>query len=953
MNNTSIIFAQPLFLLVLIPGLFFAFFPFFRLKKERRRNRNKITSLVLHIIILVLCTLVLSGFSIENEQSLKKKETFILVDVSSSTDNNEEAIEEFIQTVLDDCDSNSKVGIVTFADGAAVVSDLSSNTSGMLADYKRARKNNTGNATDIAAALKYCANLFENPKDAKIILLTDGLETENSLVILETIAGSELLNSEEDLAAQRKVVTDTSKALAQKGITVDTVYFEPVQYDRDMQINAIDFNKAVLPGEKLDFTVTVQSHVSRKATLTLYDRVDNGNWTQMGDPIEYDVQEGINSDITFKDFSFKEAGLHTIKVELKTEGDQIEENNIYYSYVNIETDKNILIIDGDGAQSAGMKTLLESMGYTVDTCTPQSVPSSAADLTDYNEVIMMNVNVKDFANGFDKELNKYVYEYGGGLLTTGGANTYYYGNMQGTLFESMLPVNVEPENNETTAIMIVLDASGSMYYDIDRGGSSDSDCFYNESSAGYQNTRMKYAKDALINAAMTVFSKKDYIGLIHFGKTANQYPIVDLPLTTAAQPGKFIAAVNGVKTIKGTSWKEPLEEAVNQLKNFTSAKHKHIIFITDGDPQDSKNTGFTQIAQDAYSYYDISLSTIAISGDITNQWRTTLQDLSKTGQGRYYECRTSAEVLDSIEDECKKATTPPTSEGEDYAVEITNPSQATKGVSSLPNVYKYNGVTTKSGVTENIVAKNDDEVTIRNDCLYASWKYGKGKVGSFASNLGDSWASSYYSDNGGKMFLQNVISMLLPEDTITSSLIVEYEKRNYTTDFFVLADTANGDNAVFYTLTTPDGKTYVNDDALSIIGDDEFMGSLENKQEGLYKLYLELVDGQNKVIDEANVYFTFSYSQEYNTFYDGDLGLFEFVNSIAIAGGGHMRSSTDDLFNRELDYETEIFDPSFLFMIIAICLFILDIIARKFNFLWPGEIIANMKKRKEQKAQRA
>ncbi len=952
MNNTSIIFAQPLFLLVLIPGLFLAFFPFFRLKKERRRNRNKITSLVLHIIILVLCALVLSGFSIENEQSLKKKETFILVDVSSSTDNNEEAIEDFIQTVLDDCDSNSKVGIVTFADGASVVCDLSSDTSSMLAQYKRARKNNTGNATDIAAALKYCANLFENPKDAKIILLTDGLETENSLVILETMAGSELLNSEEDLKAQRKVVTDTAKALAQKGITVDTVYFEPIQYDRDMQINAISFNKAVLPGEKLDITVTVQSHVSRRATLTLYDKLGDGNWKEM-QTIEYSVQEGVNSDITFEDFAFTEAGLHTVKVELTSEGDQIEENNVYYSYVNIETDKNILIIDGDGNQSAGMKTLLEGMGYTVDTCTPETVPSTAADLTDYNEVIMMNVDVAKFRSGFDKELNKYVYEYGGGLLTTGGDKTYFYGNMQGTLFESMLPVNVEPENNETTAIMIVLDASGSMYYDIDRGGSSDSDCFYNESSAGYQNTRMKYAKDALINAAMTVFSKKDYIGLIHFGKTKNQYPVVDLPLTTAAQPGKFIAAVQGVKTIKGTSWKEPLEEAVNQLKNFTSAKHKHIIFITDGDPQDSNNVGFTEIAQNAYSYYDISLSTIAVSGDITGQWRQTLQSLSSTGQGRYYECHTSQEVLDSIEDECKKATTPPTSEGEDYAVEIKNASAVTKGVSSLPNVYKYNGVTTKSGVTENIVAKNDDEVTVRDDCLYASWKYGKGKVGSFASNLGDAWASSYYNDTGGKIFLQNAISTLLPEETITSSLIVEYEKRNYTTDFFVLADTANGENAVFYTLTTPDGKTYVNDDALRILGDDEFMGSLENKDAGLYKLYLELVDGQDKQLDEANVYFTFSYSQEYNTFYDGDLGLFDFVNSIAIAGGGHMRSSTDDLFNRELDYETEIYDPSFLFMIIAICLFILDIIARKFNFLWPKEIIEVLKKRKEQKAQRA
>lgn len=957
MNNISFQFAHPWFLLVLVVAIPLALIPFFRLKKARRRNRNKITSLVLHLIIVLLCTLVLSGFTIKSEDSLKKNETFIVVDVSRSVDNQSEEIDKFVGEILKDIDGNNKVGIVTFSDGAMVASGLSTNTGSALSALQRARKQGAGKATDINEALTFTASQFSNKNNAKIVLITDGIDTENNLII-----HSSNTTEDEYEYTDNKTVLETVRGISAQGISVDTAYFEPVRYEKDMQINSVIFRKSVLPTEPIDVTVTVQSHVNANVTLKLFDRVDNGKFVEK-DSITYDIKTGDNPGIKFKNFTFGTPGLHTLKVELSGYGaDQIKENNVYYSYVNIETDKSILIIDGDGKQAAaGMQALLNEMGYKVEVVAPNKVPARAADLTKYNEVILMNVNVADLPKGYDKELDSYVKTYGGGLFTTGGDRTYYFGGMDGTRFDSMLPVNVIPEDNSVNAIMFVIDASGSMYYDFEKGGSSDSDCFYNENDPGFKNTPMNYIKTGLKQAAMSIFAKKDYLGVMHFGK--KEYKI-DLQLTPASQRGAFVNAVNGIKTIKGTNWSKPLQAACDQLRATAhDVDKKQIIFITDGSRdniKDDLSTDFAALTKSFETQYGITTSVIAVNGPGTNAAIDIMNNITtavdEQGNKRFYNCRTSQEFLQAISDECKAASTDTMNEGGNYEVEITEaagknpvfdgviPDGQTfplKGV--LPNIPQYNGVTVKTGdgVEALLAADNKDNKT--HDALYAQWKYGKGLVGSFASDL-SSWAKEYYTDPEAKLFLKNAIMGLLPEDSIKSTLAVEYEKKNFTTEVYVLGDLTN-DKAVFIEVTDPDGKVTTYDNALKVLSNDKCTTSIHNDKEGLYKIYLEKEDASGTIIDTANFYYTFSYSQEYNTFFGDDEQLLEFLSEVSVVGNGHMLSLSDFEYNHSLDYVTVVYDPKMIFSIIAAVLFILDIAARKFNFKWPHEWF--MKKKEE------
>ena len=100
MQNFSIKFSNPWFLLLLIPAVAFTLFPYFRMNKRYRKTRNRITSMALHLTVMLLSITVLSGITLEYDTPNAENEVILLVDVSDSSD--QKAIEErdyFVRTV--------------------------------------------------------------------------------------------------------------------------------------------------------------------------------------------------------------------------------------------------------------------------------------------------------------------------------------------------------------------------------------------------------------------------------------------------------------------------------------------------------------------------------------------------------------------------------------------------------------------------------------------------------------------------------------------------------------------------------------------------------------------------------------------------------------------------------------------------------------------------------------
>ena len=111
MTNFSIIFANPWLLLLLIPAVGLTLLSYFKLNKRYRRTRNHITSIVLHLIVMVLSIAVLAGIAFGYNIPNNDNEIILLVDASYSTSDSQDDVDDFIKEVIDNSDSMFDLGI--------------------------------------------------------------------------------------------------------------------------------------------------------------------------------------------------------------------------------------------------------------------------------------------------------------------------------------------------------------------------------------------------------------------------------------------------------------------------------------------------------------------------------------------------------------------------------------------------------------------------------------------------------------------------------------------------------------------------------------------------------------------------------------------------------------------------------------------------------------------------
>ena len=94
---------------------------------------------------------------------------------------------------------------------------------------------------------------------------------------------------------------------------------------------------------------------------------------------------------------------------------------------------------------------------------------------------------------------------------------------------------------------------------------------------------------------------------------------------------------------------------------------------------------------------------------------------------------------------------------------------------------------------------------------------------------------------------------------------------------------------------------------------------------------------------ESEAFKSFAYSAEYDISKDADeTAMREVMSDIAAKGKGALVADNDDpveIFEEIVISFARKFDPRYLFIIIAIVLFLADIAVRKFKFKWPHEII--------------
>ena len=898
MTNFSINFANPWLLLLLIPAIVLTLLPYFQSNKRYRKTRNRIVSIVLHLIIMVLSISVLAGATFEYDLANEENEVILLVDSSFSNENQVDNKNEFIQGVISSNNKAFKLGIVSFGYDQVLALPLTDDMTNAFNTYLKAPLPDTS-ATDIEAALLYAADQFNFPETSRIVLLTGASETDGKAL-------------------------DVVRQISSRGIKIDTVYFPENEPDTEVQVIGMELPETKIKRAE-DFTVqlVIQSSYTGTALITPYS--DEAPM----EPQTVDLKEGIHK--VKVNFNLTTPGLHPLTFEITSNSDTLVQNNTYISYVYIESFNNVLIVESIENESLAIVRMLGTeFDTTVIGIADEKLPKTVEELREYDEVILCNISNEDMPDGFDKILYTYVEEIGGGLFTVCGneqgsttenwvANAYREEDMKGTLYQKLLPVEII-DYTPPVAVMVLIDSSGSM---IDP----------NDPDA--EDSRLWYAKQGA-EACLGMLSDRDYIGVYSLA----DYETEQLKLTPVTRREDVLAAIYRIEGGGGTIFSSALEKAGDALLSCSDVEKRHIIIITDGEPSQHDVDRTKSILQENAAE-GITTSIVGIeTGDSADSLMTLLlTQYANVSENNYHDVNDVSEVADAVrEDLAAPEITDVNYETFTPIVKVTGAITEGVDLTKMPTLDGFYGMKAKEKTEANQL-----EVILSTTYtpLYTQWIYGKGRVGTFACDLNGTWSADFIDTPEGNTILQNIVSALLPlEDIRLKSIEMEVVGDNYKNVANIYTELLDGE---YYelTITSPSENSAMPDEVQVITADksDNYTKlTFSITTPGVHTIVVKKKNDAGQVLAEATQYKALAYSLEYQAFVDSDANE-ALIEEIAAGGKGYVLESPWQVYDNAAIFLHKVIDPAMAFLITMIVLFLLDIAVRKFKWKWPHELV--------------
>ncbi len=930
MTNFRIEFLYPWLLLLLIPAFALAFYFYFRISKRYRRTRNRVVSMILYFICATLSILTLAGITFSYEIPNMETEVILLVDKTYSGDTVEEQKNDFIQDAILKSKNTAQIGVVTFGYGEPVyAAPLTDDPQNVYLNYLNADLPD-GTATDLATALEYTSGLFKNPEVAKIVVISDGMETDGKCA-------------------------NVVRELAARGIEVNAVYFPGERPTQEYQVEGITMpEENVIVGKEFKMNVTVRSSYTGDARLELYDN------NEVSPILTQDVRltEGVQEiDVAH---SLQTPGLHALSVRISGGSDDCSQNNVYQAYVNIEKFTRILMVERNGGESVNLTSALKTKNpaFEIDLLNivlPASgaqgdadiyanilaaAPTTVDELRQYDQIIMVNIANADLPKGFDELLYSYVYDFGGGVFTVGGnklnpdgspmlegsnyvPNAYNKDDMhidgEETLYQQMLPVKAI-EYTPPVALMLIIDRSGSM--DLESGSGGDK--------------KIDIAKQAA-RECLKALTERDYCGVV----TLEEKYTEQMQVTPMTQQAKIHKAIDDIVPGGGTVFEDALRGAVKALQSINNVERRHVILITDGKPSDTFET-YGKVVEEAVNdaTKKVTFSFAIIGSDIPASDRADIIKAAEMGEGKFHQPADVTELPEDIRDELHM----PAIKAINYEL-------------FQPQINEHNNVV--SGITQadmpqlggfyGTKAKQDALVVLKGNFvpIYAQWSFGEGKVGSFMSDLSGIWSADLLESPVGQQLLLNIVNSLFPSKSIRPhSIDMDLFEQNYDSQLSVYSKLQQGETIEVEILSSDKngaltGSRFVQPDEDSNYS--RFALSITEK--GVHKLIIRKKSASGEVLDETSLFKTFSYSQEYNMFSDLKEGE-DLLKAITLSSDGEMLEDASEIYYEIAKTLKRTYDPRVPFMIITLCLFLTDIAVRKFKFKWPHEIIRDAKAKK-------
>ena len=903
MLNFRITFEQPWLLLLLIPAIFFGVLPYFRSPKKYRRTRNRIASVILHCTALSLAILVLSGITFQYDLPNKDNEVILLVDKSDSNEQSDSLKDAFVAEVLRNTQSNFKVGVVTFGYDQVYAAALNTDANTVYQEYLRASDPDTS-GTDFEAAIKYAASLFTKPESARIIILSDGVETDGN-------------------------ANTVIRSLASTGIKLDTVHFPDKELD-DIQILAVHYpDTTIRHGETFEVTLDIKSTFEGTAKLSMFDDA-----TQINESLEVNLARGTQQ-IVLKAI-LPIPGLHKLTFEVESVDDSDVRNNVYNSYLYIEVFDKLLIIESIAGESTSLREILNGKKITVvNSYDTDNMPKTLDDLRKYDEIIMVNVANSDLPDGFDQILYRYVKDIGGGLFTVCGnmegsdsnpnselfkPNAFTEADMANSLYQELLPVEII-EYTPPAAVIIIIDTSGSMHDPY--GGS----------------TKLVAAQEGALSCVEHALTERDWVGVMTFADQSAQ--ALEL-IPRANNLIEIERAINGLPQDGGnTRFTHAINDAGDALIALSAVEKRHIILVTDGQPHDSESDYGAAMKKNADRGITMSIVGIDIPDSSAGKMKLALTYYAGMPESHFHNVRNSNSIGPAMRDDLNVPEIKAVNYEPFVPIIKDETSSIVEGINpdDMPQLGGFYGTKLKEDATEVLGTKYVP--------IYAQWKFGKGTVGSFLCDLNGTLSSDFIESETGQNLLVTIVEALYPTENIqVPSIRLTLKEHNYRSELNIFADADPTDTISIEVISrfNSDIPTQV---LYPATGEEFGKVDIEIKDPGVYEIRVMRQDSEGNLLAQHSMYKAFSYSAEYNIVTDTTTYA-QKLAAISEAGEGVVLKEPHEVFENVVKYLHKVINPRIVLIITALVVFLLDIAVRKFKFKWPHEIMRDIKEKKAQ-----
>lgn len=706
---------------------------------------RKWTSIVLRLIILATLLLVLGGIRLERK--LNDLEVIVMRDISQSTQFVQEypgaksnqtfqgAVDNYLTDLshAKDKKPQDRIGVVSFSDDALI--DAMPQES-LFLDTRAMRKG--GNGTNVASAIQLALASMSPDAMHRLVLIWDGNANLGDL-------------------------DSALSAAAAQHVPIDVI---PMRYQVTNEVMVDRFIAPTWRSEKDAFSLDV---VLRSENATTVDA--DLAVTQQGTPVDMDLSTpGIQTTRRIKlppglhvehvaIAAQSQAGVHQFRAEIRAanvriegqtpgglpaQGDTLAQNNTATAFTFVRGKGKALYIDNvpDGRGKL-LADALEQQGIQLDETrrTVDQFPRDLMMMQGYDVVIL--ANVPRGAGGLSEDqatmLSAYVHDMGGGLVMIGGEQAFGAGGWQGSKLEEVLPVNMDiPAQRQIAKGALVLVMHSCEMPNGDYWG----------------------AQCAI--KAVEALSDRDDIGVISYGYNGTGGSQWDFPLQEKGDGSKAIAAIKKMQLGDMPSFDDSLNVALNGSNGQpgllqSSARQKHVIVISDGDPAAPASALLQKFIQN-----NITITTVSVypHGGIVSSSMQNIADLTK---GKYYGpindnfntlpqifIKEATIVRRSLIHEVPKGDPP-------FPVQqVASTSDAVKGIGEFPDIYGMVLTSRKPSPLVEIplfVGKNQDP-------LLAQWRSGLGKAAVFTSDAYNKWTAQWVnSDLYGKFWSQMVRSV--------------------------------------------------------------------------------------------------------------------------------------------------------------------------------------------------